>query len=140
MTTAARSRRSAKTAGTRFETAIAAALAAALGDDRIERRTRNGTKDRGDIGGVPMSEDTPDEAWADVAGFEGYYQISNRRNVRSLPRVVPVQGQVPRRLQARILRPSVRRSDGRQHVALSRNGQLFTRNVDRLMREAGWPL
>lgn len=47
-----RSRRSARTAGTRFETVIAAALAAALGDDRIERRARNGAKDRGDIAGV----------------------------------------------------------------------------------------
>jgi hypothetical protein len=47
-----RNRRSAKTAGTRFETAIAKALAAALDDDRIERRARNGTKDRGDISGV----------------------------------------------------------------------------------------
>jgi hypothetical protein len=49
-----RSRRSAKKAGTRFETSIASALAAALDDDRIERRARNGTKDRGDIGGVRL--------------------------------------------------------------------------------------
>jgi hypothetical protein len=47
-----RTRRSARTAGTRFETAVAAALAAALDDDRIERRSRNGSKDRGDVGGV----------------------------------------------------------------------------------------
>ena len=47
-----RSRRSDKTAGTRFETAIAAALAQALDDDRIERRARNGAKDRGDVSGV----------------------------------------------------------------------------------------
>ena len=47
-----RSRRSAKTAGTRFETAIAAALAQALDDDRIGRRARNGAKDRGDVSGV----------------------------------------------------------------------------------------
>ena len=47
-----RSRRSAKNAGTAFETAIARHLAQALDDDRIERRTRNGTKDRGDITGL----------------------------------------------------------------------------------------
>jgi hypothetical protein len=47
-----RSRRSAKQAGTRFEGVIAAALRLELGDDRIERRARNGSKDRGDIGGV----------------------------------------------------------------------------------------
>ena len=49
-----RSRRSAKQAGTRFETAIAAALADSLDDDRIERRTRNGSKDRGDISGIRL--------------------------------------------------------------------------------------
>jgi hypothetical protein len=49
-----RSRRSAKQAGTRFESQIAAALALALGDDRIERRARNGSADRGDISGVRL--------------------------------------------------------------------------------------
>ncbi|MEU6582834.1 hypothetical protein [Nocardia sp. NPDC046763] len=47
-----RSRASAKKAGTTFETAIARALAAALGDDRIERRARTGAADRGDIAGI----------------------------------------------------------------------------------------
>ena len=47
-----RSRRSAKNAGTAFETLIARHLAQALDDDRVERRTRNGTKDRGDISGL----------------------------------------------------------------------------------------
>ena len=47
-----RNRQSAKSAGTAFETLIATYLAAALDDDRIERRSRNGAKDRGDIGGL----------------------------------------------------------------------------------------
>ncbi|WP_280317275.1 hypothetical protein [Nocardia wallacei] len=46
-----RSRASAKKAGTRFETSIAAYLATHV-DDRIERRARTGAKDRGDIGGL----------------------------------------------------------------------------------------
>ena len=46
-----RSRASAKTAGTRFESLIAAYLAAHV-DDRIERRTKSGAKDRGDISGL----------------------------------------------------------------------------------------
>lgn len=49
-----RSRRSAKQAGTRFETAIARALSEALDDDRIERRAKSGAKDRGDISGVRL--------------------------------------------------------------------------------------
>lgn len=46
-----RNRASAKKAGTAFETLIATCLAE-LVDDRIERRTKTGSKDRGDIGGV----------------------------------------------------------------------------------------
>lgn len=47
-----RNNRSAKKAGSSFETLVAAFLAAQLHDDRIERRTRNGAKDRGDVAGV----------------------------------------------------------------------------------------
>lgn len=50
----ARNRQSAKSAGSRFERQIADALAAALGDDRIDRRARNGAKDRGDIAGIRL--------------------------------------------------------------------------------------
>lgn len=46
-----RNRASAKKAGSSFETAVAAYLAEHV-DDRIERRTRNGSKDRGDISGL----------------------------------------------------------------------------------------
>ncbi len=48
-----RNRASAKKAGTAFETLVAGFLAERLGDDRIERRTKNGAKDRGDIAGRP---------------------------------------------------------------------------------------
>lgn len=47
-----RSRASAKDAGTRFERAVADFLATRLDDDRIDRRAKTGSKDRGDIGGV----------------------------------------------------------------------------------------
>jgi len=47
-----RSRTSAKQAGARFEREIAEYLALKLDDQRIERRARNGSKDRGDITGV----------------------------------------------------------------------------------------
>ena len=47
-----RNRRSAKTAGTRFETAIAQYLRDQIGDDRIERRRLSGRLDRGDIAGL----------------------------------------------------------------------------------------
>lgn len=47
-----RNRRSAKAAGSLFESQVAGFLADALDDDRIERRARNGSKDRGDLSGV----------------------------------------------------------------------------------------
>ncbi len=46
-----RSRASAKSAGTRHESSIAAYLAEHV-DDRIERRAKTGAKDRGDISGL----------------------------------------------------------------------------------------
>jgi hypothetical protein len=46
-----RNRASARKAGTAFETLIASYLAGTV-DDRIERRSRNGARDRGDISGL----------------------------------------------------------------------------------------
>jgi hypothetical protein len=46
-----RTRASAKKAGSTFERTIADYLATHV-DDRIDRRVKNGTKDRGDIGGL----------------------------------------------------------------------------------------
>lgn len=54
MSTRKRSRSSAKAAGTRFETSIAGYLAEHV-DDRIERRARNGGKDRGDLASIRLS-------------------------------------------------------------------------------------
>lgn len=50
----ARNRSSARKAGSAFEKAVANYLAWALDDPRIERRTRNGAKDRGDINGIML--------------------------------------------------------------------------------------
>jgi hypothetical protein len=47
-----RTRASAKAAGARFERHIADHLAKQLDDDRIDRRVKNGAKDRGDIAGL----------------------------------------------------------------------------------------
>lgn len=50
-----RNRASAKKAGSAFERLIADGLAHALDDDRIDRRVKRGTKDRGDISGVRLN-------------------------------------------------------------------------------------
>ncbi|GAB3372503.1 hypothetical protein [Amycolatopsis echigonensis] len=73
----ARSRRSARAAGTRFERIVADYLAASI-DDRIDRRPRSGARDRGDIGGVRLSPalgggrvviECKDTVRADLAGW-----------------------------------------------------------------------
>lgn len=51
MTVRRRSRASAKAAGSAFEKQVAEYLAAHV-DDRVERRTKNGVNDRGDITGL----------------------------------------------------------------------------------------
>lgn len=56
MTTRTRSRAAAKSAGTRFETNIVNYFRDVLDDDRIERRAKNGAKDRGDITGLRLSQ------------------------------------------------------------------------------------
>jgi hypothetical protein len=68
-----RSRASAKKAGTAFETAIAEYLAEHV-DDRIERRSRNGSNDRGDISGLRhmggrIVIECKDVARVDLAGW-----------------------------------------------------------------------
>ncbi len=47
-----RSRSSARAAGSRTERLVADYFAAALNDDRIDRRPKYGSKDRGDVGGL----------------------------------------------------------------------------------------
>ena len=47
-----RTRASAKAAGTRHESSVVAYLREHLDDDRIERRAKTGSKDRGDVSGV----------------------------------------------------------------------------------------
>ena len=49
-----RTRASAKAAGSRFEREIADYLAKHI-DDRIDRRVKNGAKDKGDIAGIRLS-------------------------------------------------------------------------------------
>lgn len=67
-----RSRASAKKAGAAFERSIADCLAAALVDDRIDRRVKTGAKDRGDIGGLRhMGE----RIVVEVKNYAGQYKI-----------------------------------------------------------------
>ena len=69
-----RNRQSAKQAGSATERAVADYLAAALDDDRIDRRVKRGSADRGDIGGLRIHGrrlvlEVKDCAKVDLPGF-----------------------------------------------------------------------
>lgn len=70
----ARSRSSAKQAGSRFERLIADTLAWHV-DDRIDRRVKTGAKDKGDIGGLRVHNqrvvvECKDTSRPDLAGWQ----------------------------------------------------------------------
>lgn len=67
------------------------------------------------------------EIWKDIAGFEGYYQVSNHGNVKSF-----AWG------KERILKPG-RNSGGYLCVVLHAEGMRSTRTVHRLVMEAFVP-
>lgn len=80
----ARSRASAKAAGTRMETLVANYLAAHV-DDRIERRTKSGAKDRGDISGLRhmgarVVVEVKSTARPDLAGWAAEAEIERRND------------------------------------------------------------
>ena len=73
------------------------------------------------------------ERWLPVAGFEGFYEVSNIGNVRSLDRDVMTRAGV-RRYKGRILR--IAKVNGYPWVTLSATGRQASRPVHHLVMEA----
>lgn len=71
------------------------------------------------------------ELWKDVVGFEGYYQVSNIGNVKSLSRVVNCNGG-KKTTQERLLQPK-NDKDGYKEVAFCINNKMSYFRVHRLM-------
>ena len=76
---------------------------------------------------------TENEIWKDVAGYEGWYKVSNKGNVCSVDRVV--RG---RKYGGRTLRPAYD-IGGYLCVVLSKNGVTKNKKVHRLVAEAFIP-
>ena len=74
------------------------------------------------------------EVWKDVAGYEGYYQVSNKGNVRSLER----KDSIGRKIGGRILKLGYDKG-GYLKVALCKNGKIKNKKTHRLVAEAFIP-
>jgi hypothetical protein len=75
-----------------------------------------------------------EEVYKDVLDYEGFYQVSNLGNVKSLERKVPFKNSF-KKLKERILKPS---KDGRGYykVSLAKNGINKTKLVHQLVAVA----
>jgi len=77
---------------------------------------------------------TPPEIWAEIPGWPGY-QVSSRRRVRSLDRIVVDRRGFRRRWRGRLLQQQCNPHGG-LYVSLSQPGRTKTYGVNRLWREA----
>ena len=77
---------------------------------------------------------TESEVWKDVVGFEGWYQVCNKGNVRSVDRI----NHIGRKYNGRTLN-LLRGKDGYPQVVLSKNGVRKTKYTHRLVAEAFLP-
>jgi len=75
------------------------------------------------------------ERWLPVAGYEGYYEVSDRGRVRSLDRLVIDSRGWRKRWHGRILRPGLN-PNSYFVVALCRDGRSKSYLVNRLVLEA----
>lgn len=79
-----------------------------------------------------------DEVWKDIRGYEGYYQVSNLGNVRSLDRVCDCSNGVKIRHSGRIL-ANAKNRNGYLSVTLYVDKKHKTMRVHRLVAEAFVP-
>ena len=77
---------------------------------------------------------TESEVWKDVAGYEGFYQVSNRGNVRSVARA----DSLGRKCRGRVLKQGYS-SGGYPQVNLYKNGKRKIRLIHRLVAGAFIP-
>ncbi|MGG0666956.1 NUMOD4 domain-containing protein [Lederbergia citrisecunda] len=72
--------------------------------------------------------------WKDIAGYEGYYQVSTHGQVRSLDRTVPYK-EGSRKIKGQLIAQSTDR-DGYRHLRLRKNGSEKSFFVHRLVATA----
>ena len=78
------------------------------------------------------------EVFVDIQGYEGYYQVSNYGNVKSLDRVIKEKTGKTQTLKGRILKPRIN-PGGYYHVGLGKNGTRATFAIHQLVARAFIP-
>lgn len=73
------------------------------------------------------------EEWKPIAGFEGYYEVSDQGRVRSVPRVTIRSNGVPLTVKGRVIAQHPAPPYGYQKVVLQRDGVWTTFSVHRLV-------
>lgn len=75
------------------------------------------------------------ENWKDVIGYEGYYQVSDQGQIRSIERVVLSNGKPFRNAASVVLKQSIRK-DGYRQVSLWKNGKHQNGLVHQIVADA----
>ena len=78
------------------------------------------------------------EVFVDIPGYEGYYQVSNYGNVRSLDRVIKEKTGKTQTLKGRILKQRIN-PGGYHYIELGKNGTKATFAVHQLVAQAFIP-
>lgn len=76
------------------------------------------------------------EQWLPVVGWEGFYEVSDHGQVRSVDRVIEHPHTRTRKICGRVLVPFEHQDSGYQQVSLCRGGQQFDVLIHRLVLEA----
>jgi NUMOD4 motif/HNH endonuclease len=85
-----------------------------------------------------MNELSIPEVFVDIQGYEGYYQVSNYGNVKSLDRVIKEKTGKTQTLKGRILKLRIN-PGGYYHVGLGKNGTRATFAIHQLVAQAFIP-
>ena len=78
------------------------------------------------------------EYWLDIPDYEGYYQVSNYGNVKSLDRVIKEKTGKTQTLKGLILKPRINKG-GYYYVGLRKNGTRATLAIHQLVAKAFIP-
>lgn len=72
------------------------------------------------------------EIWGDIPGYEGYYQVSDKGNIKSLKRKVIKKNGIEVKINERILK-SYDNSNGYLFVSLSKEGKTSNKYIHKLV-------